>query len=40
MNKEEGKKIATAVDEAARLLRENPTWTYKQAIEKAKELLK
>ncbi|WFA10362.1 hypothetical protein [Tissierella sp. Yu-01] len=37
MNKDEQKKITTTVDEAARLLKENPTWTYKQAIEKARE---
>lgn len=39
MNKD-NKKITTAVEEAARLLRENPSWTYKQAIQKAKELIK
>lgn len=33
------KKIATVAEEAARLLKENPRWTYKQAIEKAKETL-
>lgn len=33
------KQITTAVDEAARLLRENPDWTYKKAIDKAKELI-
>ncbi|WP_312906821.1 hypothetical protein [Tissierella praeacuta] len=33
------KQITTAVEEAARLLRENPTWTYKKAIDKAKEIL-
>ena len=31
--------ITTAVEEAARLLRENPTWTYKKAIAKAKEMI-
>jgi len=30
-------RITMIVDEAARLLRENPDWTYKEAIEKAKE---
>lgn len=34
------KQITTAVDEAARLLRENPDWTYKKAIDKAKESLR
>lgn len=33
------KQITTAVEEAARLLRENPDWTYKKAIDKAKESL-
>ena len=37
MTKDEGKKITTAVEEAARLLRENPHWTYKKAIDTAKE---
>ena len=32
------KQVTTAVEEAARLLRENPSCTYKKAIEKAKEL--
>ncbi len=32
-------KITTAVEEAARLLRENPHWTYKKAIDKAKEMI-
>ena len=40
LTKEEQKRITTAVDEAARLLRENPDWTYKEAIKKAKELIK
>ena len=31
------KKISKVADEAARLLRENPTWTYKRAIEEAKK---
>ena len=31
--------ITTAVEEAARLLRENPTWTYQEAIEKAKKMV-
>lgn len=31
--------IAVAVEAAARLLNENPSWTYKQAINKAKELM-
>lgn len=31
--------ITTAVEEAARLLRENPDWTYKKAIDKAKEMI-
>lgn len=34
------KKLTTAVEEAARLSRDNPSWTYKQAIEKAKELIR
>lgn len=33
------KQIATAAEEATRLLRENPSWTYKEAIAKAKEML-
>lgn len=33
------KQITTAVEEAARLLRENPSWTYKKAIAKAKEVI-
>lgn len=33
-------KIITISEEAAKLLRENPTWTYKKAIDKAKEILK
>ena len=32
-------KIITISEEAAKLLRENPTWTYKKAIDKAKEIL-
>lgn len=40
MTKDDKKRITTAVEEAARLLRENPDWTYKQAIEKARELVK
>jgi len=35
----DNKIIANIVDEAARLLRDNPDWTYKQAIDKAKELI-
>lgn len=35
----DGKRIAMTADEAARLLKENPSWTYKEAIEKARELL-
>lgn len=31
--------IITVSEEAARLLRENPTWTYKKAIDKAKEMI-
>lgn len=31
--------IITISEEAAKLLRENPTWTYKKAIDKAKEIL-
>lgn len=31
--------IITAVERAAELLRENPSWTYKQAIEEAKEMI-
>ena len=31
--------ISTVVEEAARLLRENPSWTYKKAIAKAKEVI-
>ena len=31
--------IAIAVEAAARLLNENPSWTYKQAIDKAKEVI-
>jgi len=31
-------KIAKAVEEAARLLRENPSWSYKKAIEQAKKI--
>ena len=34
------KQISNAVEEAARLLRENPDWTYKKAIDEAKEYLK
>lgn len=33
------KRIAMTVEEAARLLRENPSWTYRQAIAKAREVL-
>ena len=33
------KQVTTAVEEAARLLRENPSWTYKKAIERAKEVI-
>ncbi|MDR7856329.1 hypothetical protein [Tissierella sp.] len=33
------KQITTAVEEAARLLRENPDWTYKRAIARAKEMI-
>lgn len=36
----DNKKISTAVDEAARLLKENPTWTFKKAIDEAKQILK
>lgn len=32
-------RITMIVDEAARLLRENPGWTYRQAIEKAEEMI-
>lgn len=31
--------ITTAVEAAARLLRENPSWTYKKAIAVAKECI-
>lgn len=31
--------ITTAVERAAELLRDNPSWTYKQAIDKAKEMI-
>lgn len=31
--------ITTAVERAAELLRNNPSWTYKQAIDKAKEMI-
>ena len=31
--------IKRGTEEAARLLRENPSWTYKQAIDKAKEVI-
>jgi len=34
----DNKKIAKAVEEAARLLRENPSWSYKRAIDTAKEI--
>lgn len=37
--KMDDKKIMMAVEEAARLLRENPEWTYKKALEKAKEMI-
>ena len=40
MDKDKAKEIITAVDEAARLLRENPHWTYKKAIDTAKDLVK
>ena len=30
-------KIRTIAEEAARLLKENPSWTYKRAIEVAKK---
>lgn len=33
------KQIDNAVERAAEFLRENPCWTYKQAIEKAKEMV-
>ncbi|WP_236913310.1 hypothetical protein [Clostridium sp. Cult1] len=33
------KRITAAVGEAARLLRENPEWTYIKATDKAKEEL-
>lgn len=33
------KRIAIAVEKVVRLLRENPEWTHKQAIDKAKEVL-
>lgn len=33
------KQISNAVEQAARLLRENPDWTYKKAIDKAKEMI-
>lgn len=36
MNK---KQITTVVEEAARLLKENPTWTYKKAMDEAKEMI-
>ena len=39
LTREDKRKITTAVDEAARLLKENPHWTYKKAMRKAKELL-
>ncbi len=31
------RRIAEVVEEAAKLLRENPDWTYKKAIEAAKK---
>lgn len=31
--------ITTAVERAAELLRDNPDWTYKEAIDKAKEMI-
>lgn len=40
LTKKEQKRVSTTVDEAARLLRENPHWTYKEAIKKARELIK
>lgn len=39
MGEKENKLLTATVDEAARLLRENPSWGYKEAIDKAKELL-
>lgn len=33
------KQITTVVEEAARLLKDNPTWTYKKAINRAKEMI-
>jgi len=32
------KKIKEVVEEAARLLRENPDWTYKKAIDTARDI--
>lgn len=40
MNVYKQKRVMEAVDEIVRLYFENPDWTCKQAIEKAKELLK
>jgi len=37
--KQEYKNVTVVADEAARLLRDNPEWTYKKAIEEAKRLL-
>lgn len=31
--------ITDAIEEVARLLIENPSWTYKKAIDKAKEMI-
>lgn len=33
------KQITTAVEEAARLLIENPSWTYEKIINKAREVM-
>ncbi|WP_272879132.1 hypothetical protein [Clostridium sp. Cult2] len=33
------KRIRAVAEEAARLLFENPEWTHKKAIEKAKEMI-
>lgn len=33
------KRITMVVNEAVRLLRENPDWTYKKAMDKAKEMV-
>jgi len=34
----DNKKITKAVEEAAKLLRENPSWSYKRAIDVAKKI--